>query len=274
MSDLINNIKESVDLIRSKGISKPELGIVLGTGLGNLANEIESTHEISYDDLPNFPKSTVQSHEGKLIFGQLSGKNVVAMQGRFHFYEGYNMKEVTFPIRVMKELGIKSLILSNAAGGVNSEMEIGDIMFIEDHINLQPQNPLTGENYEALGPRFPDMSEPYDSELIQKAKFIASKHEVRHLSGVYLSLQGPNLETKAEYKFMHIIGADAIGMSTVPEVIVANHAGLKVFAVSVISNVCYPPEKVVEVTVDEIIKAVSEVEPKLSLIIKDLVEVM
>ncbi len=274
MNDSMDHIREAVAYIQSEVTLQPEIGIILGTGLGNLAHEIDVSVALSYEDIPNFPVSTVESHAGKLIFGYLSEKPVVAMQGRFHYYEGYNMQTVTFPVRVMKLLGIELLVLSNAAGGVNPDMENGDLMIIEDHINLQPGNPLTGPNLDELGPRFPDMSEAYDAELIHRAKAIAEKHRIRHMTGVYAALPGPNLETKAEYRYIHRIGGDAVGMSTVPEVLVANHMGLRCFAISIITDIGYPSEKVVKVTVEDVIKVANEAEPKLTTIVRELLQTL
>lgn len=255
-------IKEKVDLI-------PESGIVLGTGLGGLVSEIEISDELSYDSIPNFPVSTVEGHSGKLIFGKLSGKNVVAMQGRFHFYEGYGMQQLVFPIRVMKFLGIERLFLSNACGGVNPDFEIGEMMIITDHINLFPSNPLIGENLDELGPRFPDMSEPYDREMIEKAKQIAAGNSIKIKTGVYAGLSGPCLETPAEYAFVRNIGADAVGMSTVPEVIAARHMGIPCFAMSIITDLGVPG-KIKFVTHEDVQRVAEVVQPKMTLIIKEL----
>lgn len=271
MSELKSRIQETVQFLNDKFPFDPEFGIVLGTGLGGLIEEIQIAFEISYEAIPHFAVSTVEGHSGKLIFGTIGGKKVVAMQGRFHFYEGYSMEEVTYPIRVLKFLGIETLILSNAAGGVNPNQENGDLMILSDHINFQPVNPLTGSNDETLGPRFPDMSDPYDQTLIDQAMKIAEENEIRCQPGVYLSLQGPNLETKAEYAMFNKWGADAVGMSTVPEVLVARHMGLKCFAMSVITNVCYPPRRVQETTHHDVIEVAAVAEPKLTKIIKELI---
>ncbi len=232
---MLENILETVEFLKNKGFANPEAGIVLGTGLGGLVTKIENTVEIKYKDIPNFPLSTVAGHAGKLICGELGGRKVVAMQGRFHYYEGYGAEQVTFPIRVMKHLGIKVLFLSNAAGGVNSSFGIGDIMFITDHINLLP-NPLIGPNDERIGPRFPDMSKAYDKNLISKAESIADGMGIPYRKGVYLSTTGPTFETPSEYRYFRVIGADAVGMSTTPEVITARHMNLPVFAVSIITD--------------------------------------
>jgi purine-nucleoside phosphorylase len=225
---------------------------------------------LMYSNIPNFPISTLEFHSGKLIFGELSGKKVVAMQGRLHFYEGYDMKQITFPVRVLKMLGIEKLFVSNASGALNPKFRKGDLMVIEDHINLQPHNPLIGTNYEELGPRFPDMSAPYDAGMIKKALQIAKDKKLTCHKGVYVSVTGPNLETKAEYKFLRIIGADAVGMSTVPEVIVANHMSLPVFAISVLTDEGFP-ETLQPVSVAEIIKIAGEAEPKMTIILKELI---
>jgi purine-nucleoside phosphorylase len=271
MLELKNQITEALDFIRTKTKMLPEVGIILGTGLGALAKEIDSEIIIDYKDIPHFPLSTVESHEGKLIFGKLGGKNVVAMQGRFHYYEGYTMKQITFPVRVMKALGIKVLCVSNIAGGMNPNYRRGDIMIINDHINMLGDNPLIGRNDDDLGPRFPDMSEPYNKELIRLAEQIAMEERIKVHAGVYLAVPGPNLETRAEYRMFRNFGADVVGMSTVPEVIVAIHSGLKVFGMTVISDECFP-DFLQPVSVDEIIKAAMEAEPKLTLIMKKLIE--
>jgi purine-nucleoside phosphorylase len=252
------------------GDFEPEYGIILGTGLGGLVTEIKIEHEILYSRIPDFPIATVEFHTGKLIFGSLSGKKVMAMSGRFHYFEGYSMKQITFPVRVMKMLGIKKLFISNACGCLNPEYKKGDLMIIEDHINLQPDNPLIGRNYEDLGPRFPDMSAPYDKEMLRIANDIARKNNITAHTGVYVSVVGPNLETKAEYKFLRMIGADVVGMSTVPEVIVANHMSIPVFAISVITDEGFP-ETLKPVSIPEITAVIAEAEPKMTLIIKELI---
>lgn len=268
---MLKEIRESVDYIKHRiGDFTPEVGIILGTGLGGLVSEIKVEHQLMYSNIPNFPISTLEFHSGKLIFGTLSGKKVVAMQGRLHFYEGYNMKQITFPVRVLKMLGIHNLFVSNASGALNPDFRKGDLMVIEDHINLQPDNPLLGTNYEELGPRFPDMSAPYQADLIEKAIIIAKEKNITCHKGVYVSVTGPNLETKAEYRFLRIIGADAVGMSTVPEVIVANHMGLPVFAISVLTDEGFP-ETLKPVSVAEIIAIATEAEPKMTTILKELI---
>ena len=266
---MLQNIKESANFITEKTNFNPEIGIILGTGLGGLVSEIEIEHSLPYNEIPNFPLSTVEGHSGRLILGILGGKNVVAMQGRFHFYEGYCMEKVTFPVRVMKFLGIKNLILSNASGGVNPDYEVGDLMILEDHICLIP-NPLIGANLDELGSRFPDMSDPYCKDMIQIAQQIASENNLPIQKGVYVALTGPTLETPAEYKYMRIIGGDTVGMSTAPEVIVARHMGISCFAMSVITDLGVPG-KIQKVTHEEIQKVSEVAEPKLTLIIKQLI---
>lgn len=235
--DLLKEIKASGDFLRGRTTLRPTIAIVLGTGLGSFAERIVKVDTISYSEIPGFKTSTVQGHSGKLIFGYVAGVPVMAMQGRLHYYEGYTMQEITFPVRVMKEFGIKTLMVSNAAGGLNPEYVPGDIMIIKDHINLFPEHPLHGPNLEELGTRFPDMSNAYDKELVKKAEMIGKKFNIPLKFGVYVGTQGPTFETLAEYRYFRIIGGDSCGMSTVPEVIVANHAGISVFGVSVISNV-------------------------------------
>ena len=266
---MLQTIKETASFISNKTKFNPEIGIILGTGLGGLVSEIDIQHSIPYNEIPNFPVSTVEGHSGRLIFGTLGNKNVVAMQGRFHFYEGYTMEKVTFPVRVMKLLGIKNLILSNASGGVNPDYKIGDLMIIADHICLIP-NPLIGENIDELGPRFPDMSESYDKKLIKLAEGIAAENNLPVKKGVYVALTGPTLETPAEYKHMRIIGGDTVGMSTAPEVIVARHMNIPCFAMSVITDLGVPG-KIQKVTHEEIQKVSEVAEPKLTLIIKELI---
>ena len=269
---LYEKIQEALAFIKSQTDFQPEFGIILGTGLGDLAGEIEVAASINYSDIPHFPVSTVQSHAGKLIFGHLDGIPVVAMAGRFHYYEGYSMEEVTFPVRVLKFLGIRRIIISNVSGGTNPDFKAGDIVFVKDHIYFQPENPLRGPNDDRLGPRFPDMMSIYDRQLNAKAMEIAKAKGIRAHEGVYLCLQGPNLETPAEYVFIHRVGADMVGMSTIPEVIVAHHMSLPVFVVSVISNQSYPPEVIKEVSVEEVIAMAREVEPKMSYIVKEVMK--
>lgn len=264
------NLQLTTEYIKRKiGDFEPEIGIILGTGLGGLVDEIEIEHRLMYSNIPNFPISTLEFHSGKLIFGILSGKRVVAMQGRLHYYEGYDMKQITFPLRVMKMLGISKLIVSNASGALNPDFRKGELMIIEDHINLQTDNPLRGRNNENLGPRFPDMSEPYNKDMIAKAMQIAKKNNITCHKGVYVAVNGPNLETKAEYRFLRIIGADAVGMSTVPEVIVANHMSLPVFAISVLTDEGFP-DNLQPVSLEEIIKIAGDAEPKMTKVLKEL----
>lgn len=268
---MITKIKETATFIENFFGEKPEVGIILGTGLGGLVNEIKIIKDLDYHKIPNFPVSTVEGHKGRLIFGTLGGKKVVAMQGRFHFYEGYSMQEVTFPVRVMKLLGIKYLFLSNASGGLNPEYKVGDLMIIKDHLNMFSSNPLTGKNLDELGPRFPDMSEAYNKNLISKAKEIAASNNFDVKEGVYVGSSGPTLETPAEYRYFRIIGADATGMSTVPEVIVANHMGIPCFAISIITNIGIQ-EKVEKITTHEDVQVeASKAEPKMTIIMKSLI---
>ncbi|WP_039052872.1 purine-nucleoside phosphorylase [Sphingobacterium sp. T2] len=264
-------IEETVEAIRHRiGDFEPEFGIILGTGLGKLVNEIEVHHQLMYANIPNFPISTVEFHTGKLIFGTLNGRKVVAMQGRLHYYEGYSMQEITFPVRIMKVLGIKKLFVSNAAGSLNPDIKKGDIGIIDDHINLLPDNPLRGSNDEDYGPRFPDMSAPYDKKMQEQAMEIARRNGVCAHRVVYVSTAGPNLETRAEYRYMRLIGGDIVGMSTVPEVIVANHMGLPVFAISVITDEGFH-ENLQPVSLEEIVRVANEVEPKMTDILKELI---
>ncbi|MGK9477029.1 purine-nucleoside phosphorylase [Melioribacter sp. OK-6-Me] len=273
MSKLIENINETLNVIKKYTDKKYEVGIILGTGLGGLVKEIDVEHTIDYGELPHFPLSTVESHQGKLIFGKIGNKNVVAMQGRFHYYEGYSMKQITYPVRVMKFLGVKYLMVSNACGGMNPLFKRGDIMLIVDHINLLGDNPLIGPNEDQLGPRFPDMSEPYSKELIKLAEEAALRNKIRIQKGVYVAVPGPNLETRAEYRFLRTIGADVVGMSTVPENIVANHMGMKVLGISIITDECFP-EALKPVSLDEILQAANEAEPKMTLIMKEVIEAL
>lgn len=252
---------------------RPEVGIILGTGLGGLVKEISAEFVIPYEEIPNFPVSTVEGHCGKLIFGELGGKKVMAMQGRFHFYEGYDMQQITFPVRVMKAIGIHTVCVSNASGGMNPEFEIGEIMIINDHINLFPTNPLIGKNHPELGPRFPDMSEAYDKKLIDNALQIAKTNNIKVSQGCYAGLTGPCFETPAEYRYISRIGADAVGMSTVPEVIVAKHGGMRVFGVSIVTDLGVEG-KIVEVTHEEVQHIAAAAEPKMSFIVKEVIRTM
>ena len=268
---MLENIESTARYIKNRiGDFEPEVGIILGTGLGGLVKEIEVEKQLMYSNIPDFPISTLEFHSGKLLFGTLAGVKVVAMQGRLHYYEGYSMQQITFPVRVLKYLGIKTLFVSNASGSLNPDFKKGDLMVIADHINLQPQNPLVGRNDNQLGPRFPDMSQPYQRALIDKALTIAKANNMTCHKGVYVAVTGPNLETKAEYNYLRIIGGDAVGMSTVPEVIVANHMGLPVFAISVLTDEGFT-EVLEPVSLEEIIRVAEEAEPKLTLILKELI---
>lgn len=270
MSTPRDQINDAVQFLRTKTKSTPPVGIILGTGLGGLVKEIQIETVIDYSDIPHFPLSTVESHKGKLIFGSLGGKNIVAMQGRFHFYEGYTMQQVTFPVRVMKFLGVKTLLISNAAGGMNPLFTKGDIMVITDHINLLGDNPLIGHNDDELGPRFPDMSEPYTKELISLAEKVALELKIRLQKGVFVAVTGPNLETRAEYRFLRGIGADVVGMSTVPEVIVAVHQSMRVLGFSIMTDECFP-DALKPVSLQEVIAVANQAEPKLTSIMKEVV---
>ena len=270
ISGELKKIKESVSFIKNLYNEKPVAGIVLGSGLGSFTSEINIEKEIPYSDIPNFPISTVEGHSGKLIFGELSDKKVVAMAGRFHYYEGYSTQEVVFPIRVMKYLGIETLLISNAAGGTGEGFKIGDLMIITDHISMLALNPLLGKNEEAFGTRFPDMSEPYKKDLIEKAKAIAAAANYEMKEGVYVGVTGPTFETRAEYKMLRILGGDAVGMSTVQEVIAAVHMGLPVFAMSVITDIGIREEENT-ITHEEVLQAAKDAEPKLTHIFKELV---
>ena len=268
---MLETIKQTADYLKGKIGEIPNTAIILGTGLGELANEIEDKNEIPYTEIPNFPVSTVEGHSGKLIVGTLGGKKVLAMQGRFHYYEGYNMQQVTFPIRVFQALGIEYLFVSNAAGGMNSSFDVGDIMLIEDHINFFPEHPLRGKNFEELGTRFPDMSEAYDKKLRLMAMEIAKEKNIKLQHGVYVGLQGPTFETPAEYNFFRIMGGDAVGMSTVPEVIVANHAKMKVLAFSIITDLGVLG-KIVEVSHEEVQEAANIAQPMMAEIMRTIIQ--
>ena len=267
---MLKKIKEISSFLLEKVENSPEIGIILGTGLGGLISEIQNKYTIDYKDIPSFPVSTVEGHSGCMIFGTLSGKNVMVMQGRFHFYEGYNMQEVTLPVRIMHIMGVQKLIVSNASGGVNPEFKIGDLMILSDHINLIP-NPLIGPNLNTLGTRFPDMSDAYDSELIRTAEEIGQKNNIALQKGVYVAVTGPCLETPAEYKFIRTIGGDAVGMSTVPEIIVARHMKIPCFAISVITDLGVPG-KIQKVTHEDVQNVAENAEPKLTLIVKKLIK--
>jgi len=266
----MENIRAAADYIKSRGVDRAKIGIVLGTGLGNLALQIDAEQTIDYADIPNFPVSTVESHSGKLIYGNLNGKKVLAMQGRFHYYEGYSGQEITFPIRVMKLLGIEKLLISNAAGTVNPNFKKGDLMLIDDHINMLPDNPLRGKNFDDFGPRFPDMSQPYDKEMNDLLKVIAKEKGITLHEGVYTPVAGPNLETRAEYRYLRTIGTDAVGMSTVPEVIVANHMSMPCVAISVLTDEC-DPDDLHPVSIADILEIAGRSEKNLTLLYVELV---
>ena len=268
---LRERIKEAGEFVQSKTKIKPRIGIILGTGLGGLTKEIEIESKLSYQNIPYFAVSTTPGHEGSLILGRLAGKTIIAMQGRFHFYEGYSLEEITFPLRVMKYMGVNVIIESNAAGGMNPNFKAGDLMVITDHINLIGNNPLIGPNDDRLGPRFVDMCEPYDKELIELYEKVAMRERIRIHRGVYVGVSGPNLETPAEYRFLRLIGADAVGMSTVPEVIVAKHSGLKVLGISCITDECLP-DKLEPVNLAKLIKVANLAEPKMTRLIKGILE--
>jgi purine-nucleoside phosphorylase len=266
---MLKKIQEVTDFIKSKCSVEPTVGIVLGSGLGSFVNEIDIECEIPYEEIPHFPVSTVEGHSGKLVFGNLGGKKVVAMAGRFHFYEGYPIQDVVFPIKVMKFLGVKTILLSNAAGGVAPNLKVGNLMILKDHVSFFTPNPLIGKNEKELGPRFPDMSEPYNKKYIQMAKKIAADNNIKIAEGVYAAVTGPTFETRAEYQLLKTLGVDAVGMSTVPEVICAVHMGLSVFAISVITDEGIREEEN-KITHEEVLEAANEAEPKLSLIFREL----
>ena len=270
MHSVIDHLNETVAFIRQQYPSVPETGIVLGSGLGNFLSEVKIEASISYNDIPHFPVSTVEGHDGNLVFGELNGKKIVAMAGRFHYYEGYSAQVVVYPVRVMKFLGIRHLLLSNAAGGLNTSFKVGDLMIINDHISMSVVNPLIGKNEDALGPRFPDMSEPYSKDLIIKAKEVGELLKIHLHEGVYYGVTGPTFETHAEYRMIHRLGADAVGMSTVQENIAAVHMGLKVFAISIITDMGIRDDDSV-ITHEEVLEAAKQAEPKLTAIFKELV---
>ncbi|MCA6467300.1 MAG: purine-nucleoside phosphorylase [Sediminibacterium sp.] len=271
MATLIEQLNESVAFIKARVTSQSSIGIILGSGLSNLANQIVTEQEIPYGEIPHFPVSTVEGHRGKLIFGTLGGVPVWVMAGRFHFYEGYSAQQVAYPVRVMRLLGVETLLLSNAAGGVNPAFEVGDLMIIKDHISLFQVNPLLGKNEDSLGTRFPDMSEPYSKDLIRRVKGLATRHNISLHEGVYLGVTGPTFETRAEYKLIHIVGGDAVGMSTVQETIAAVHAGMKVFAMSVITDLGIREEENT-ITHEEVLQAATAAEPKMTLLFTGLVQ--
>lgn len=271
MEDLYDKVEEATGFLKQQKIDKPLVGIVLGTGLGRLADAINAEVKVPYGDIPHFPVSTVESHEGQLIYGELSGKQVLAMQGRFHYYEGYSGVEITFPIRVMKALGVEKLLISNAAGTVNPDFKKGELMLIEDHINMIPDNPLRGKNDERMGPRFPDMSQPYDKALNDQLRSIAKEQNITLHEGVYTPVAGPNLETRAEYRYLRMIGSDAVGMSTAPEVIVANHIGLPACAISVLTDEC-DPDNLEPVAIEDILAMAAIAEKDLTRLYMELVK--
>ncbi|MFW5706879.1 MAG: purine-nucleoside phosphorylase [Bacteroidota bacterium] len=268
---MIEKIKSTAAFLKEKTNSKPIAGIILGSGLGGLVNAIQVSHSFDYSEIPNFPVSTVEGHHGKLIFGSLDGKEIVAMQGRFHYYEGYTMQEVTFPVRVLKLLGITHLFLSNAAGGLNPAFEVGDLMIIKDQINMFPENPLRGKNLDELGTRFPEMGEPFSKKLIARAKEVARQNNIKFQTGVYVGSAGPTLETPAEYRMFRILGADSTGMSTVPEVIVARHMGIECFGISVITNLAVGEDMDKGTTHDEVQDAAAKAEPHMTFIFRELI---
>jgi purine-nucleoside phosphorylase len=267
---LQKDLKETVKFLQKEYKKTPDVGIVLGSGLGNFASQIKIEKEVPYSDIPHFPVSTVKGHSGKLIFGKIADRNVVAMGGRFHYYEGYTPQEVVYPIRVMKMLGIKTLLLSNAAGSVNPGFKVGDIMIIKDHISFFTPNPLIGKNEDDLGPRFPDMSEPYKRTLVELGKSIAAKNNIDIKEGVYVAVTGPTFETRAEYKLIHVAGGDVVGMSTVQEAITANHMGLPVFAVSIVTDIGIREDDNI-ITHEEVLQAAKEAEPKLALLFNQMI---
>ncbi|HLO37349.1 MAG TPA: purine-nucleoside phosphorylase [Lacibacter sp.] len=270
MGELLNKINETVAYIRSQYAQESTIGVVLGSGLGHFTDELQIEKEIRYNDIPHFPVSTVEGHKGKLVFGKLGNKAVVVMAGRFHFYEGYSIQEVVYPVRVMKYLGVQSLVISNAAGGVNTSFKVGDLMIIKDHISQLTPNPLIGKNMSELGPRFPDMSEPYKKEFISKAKAIAANMNINVKEGVYCGVTGPTFETRSEYKMIQMLGGDAVGMSTVAEVIAAIHMSIPVFAMSVITDIGIREEDNI-ITHEEVLQAAKEAEPKMTAIVKQLI---
>ncbi len=270
VDNMLEKVREAADYIRAKGIGTPKAGIILGTGLGRLIDHLEVRVTLDYKDIPHFPVSTVEFHSGHLMYGTLEGHEVLVMNGRFHFYEGYTLQQITFPVRVMKLLGIETLLVSNACGAVNLSYTPASLMIIEDHINMLPGNPLIGSNHTGLGPRFPDMSQPYDFGLIEKMERIADKHGIKVNKGVYVAWMGPSLETRAEYRFARTMGADVVGMSTVPEVIVANHMSMKVAAISVITDMC-DPDNLAPVNIDDILGNAALAEKDLTLIFRELI---
>lgn len=271
MQRLVKKIDEAIEFLKPQVAQSPQVGLILGTGLGDFSQQIKQSASIDYESIPHFPRSTVESHAGQLVLGTLNGTPIVAMEGRFHFYEGYSMKEVTFPVRVMQALGVETLIVTNAAGGMNPQYQLADIMIIEDHINLMGDNPLRGINDDRLGIRFPDMSAPYDHELIKRAEQTALELQIRTQTGVFVAVTGPNLETRAEYRMLRQMGADCVGMSTVPECIVANHASMKVLGLSVVTDICLP-DALEPVDISSILKIAADGGQKLARLIPKLIE--
>jgi len=271
MSEVVNQLEETIQYIRQHYTAIPQIGIVLGSGLGNFTGKMKVEKEILYSDIPHFPVSTVKGHQGKFIFGEINGKQVAAMAGRFHFYEGYTPQQIIYPVRVMKMLGVETMLISNAAGGVNENFAVGDLMIIKDHISFFTVNPLLGKNEDSFGTRFPDMSEPYDQSLIVKAKNIAKRLQITVHEGVYTAVTGPTFETKSEYKLIKVLGGDAVGMSTVPEVIAAVHCGMKVFAISVITDMGIREEDNI-ITHEEVLQAAKDAEPKFTAIFTNLIK--
>ncbi len=267
---MFEKVQETADYITNKTNFSPEYGVILGSGLGNFTDDLDIEYILPYSEIPNFPISTVEGHKGALVFGTIQGKKVVAMQGRFHYYEGYSMKEVTFPVRVMKQLGITKLVVSNASGGVNPNYKVGSIVMIKDHINFMPEHPLRGKNDDRFGPRFVNMSEPYSRKMMVKAKEIASDLNIEVCDGVYLGIQGPTFETLSEYRMVKLLGADCVGMSTVPEVIVASHMGLETFGISVITDMGNE-ESIDSITHEEVLEAAKKAEPHVRNLIKELI---
>lgn len=270
---MIHHIEETANYLREKGFHNPEIGIILGTGLGLLLEEITLLKEVSYNHIPNFPTATVEFHKGKLIFGEIEGKKAVIMQGRFHLYEGYSLQDITYPVRIMEKLGIKTLLISNASGAINLNYKKGELLLIDDHINLQGSSPLAFKGVSLLGNRFADMSAPYNAELNRRFTEIAKKHDITLHKGVYASVVGPQLETRAEYRMLKTIGADAVGMSTVPEIIVANHLGLKASAISVLTDECNP-DHLQPVDIEDILATAAKAEPKMIVLFKELIQTL
>ncbi len=273
MNDMFSKIRHTAEFLKKKGFLKPEVGIVLGTGLNDLTGSIKDPLKVAYSDIPDFPESTVESHKGVLIYGHIGSKRVVAMQGRFHYYEGYSMQQITFPVRVMAELGVHTLLLSNAAGGISPQYQKGDLVAIQDHINLLPENPLRGLNGPEWGNRFIDMSAPYDPTLMALIETVGTRIQIPVKQGVYAEVPGPNLETRAEYRYLRSIGADLVGMSTVPEVLVAHHVGVKCAAISVVTDLC-DPDHLKPVNIEEIIEIARSADKKLSSLITGLIDIL